>query len=50
MGMKQLQAAVLAEAKEVTGNKKLRQKDIMEWTTGEIEPREDETIYIICRV
>lgn len=38
MGIRQLEAAILAEAKIVIGNKKLQQKDIMEWSTGEVEP------------
>jgi hypothetical protein len=45
MGMRALEAAILAEAKQVTGNKKLRQKDILEWTTGEISPRDNEQVY-----
>lgn len=45
MGMKQLEAAVLAEAKEVTGNKKLRMKDIMEWSTSEVKAQEGEKLY-----
>jgi len=45
MGIKQLEAAVLAEAKTVTGNKKLRMKDIMEWSTGEVKPQEGEKLY-----
>lgn len=43
--MKQLESAVLAEAKKVTGNKKLRMKDIMEWSTGEVRPEPDEKLY-----
>lgn len=45
MGIRQLEAAILAEAKQVTGNKKLRQKDIMEWSSGPIKPHEGETIF-----
>lgn len=45
MGMKQLEAAVLAEAKKVTGNKKLRMKDIMEWSTGEVKAEQGEKLY-----
>lgn len=47
MGMRQLEAKILAEAKIVTGNKKLRQKDIMEWSTGTIQPQEGETLYYL---
>jgi len=45
MGMRQLEAAVLAEAKIATCDKKLRMKDIMEWSTGEIKPQEGEKLY-----
>lgn len=37
MSMKTLEAAILKEAKEVTGNSKLRHKDIMKWLTGKHE-------------
>lgn len=30
MGIRDFEAAMLREAKQITGNKKLRQKDIME--------------------
>jgi len=45
MGFRQIETKILAEAKEVTGNKKLRLKDIMEWSTGEIKAQEGETLY-----
>ena len=45
MSMKTLETAILIEAKQVTGNKKLRMKDIMEWTTGDIKPHDGERIY-----
>ena len=44
MSMRDFEREILAEAKSVTGNKKLRMKDILEWTTGEIKPRDDEKI------
>ena len=44
MSMRDFEREILAEAKSVTGNKKLRMKDICEWSTGEIEPRDDEKI------
>ena len=47
MGMRELEAAVLAEAKIVTGNSKLRMKDIMEWSTGKIKPRVDEELFFL---
>ena len=45
MSMKSLETAILAEAKTVTGNKKLRMKDIMEWSTGEVKPEPGEQIF-----
>ena len=45
MGIRQVEAAILAEAKIVTGNKKLRQKDIMEWSTGEVKPEQGEKVF-----
>lgn len=45
MSLRSLEAAILVEAKQVVGNSKLRQKDIMEWSTGNIEPQEGEKVY-----
>ena len=45
--MKQLEAAVLAELREVTGHRKLRQKDIMEWSTGDVKPGDGETLVFL---
>ena len=42
MTMKDLEREILVEAREVTGNKKLRMADIMEWTTGDCDKRDDE--------
>ena len=47
MGMRQLETAVLAEARIVTSNKKLRMKDIMEWSTGKIKPEKGEKLYYL---
>jgi hypothetical protein len=44
MSMKTLEAAILRELRSVTGNKKIRPKDIMEWSTGSISAREGETL------
>lgn len=38
MSFATLERAVLANAKVKFNNPKLRMKDIMEWSTGEIEP------------
>lgn len=45
--MQSLEKAVLAEAKTVTGNSKLRMKDIMEWSTGKIEAQAGEKLYFL---
>lgn len=37
MSMKTLEREILAELKTITGNNKLKMKDIMEWSTGEIK-------------
>lgn len=44
MGVKELEAGILRELREVTGIRRMRQKDIMEWSTGAIAPRPDETV------
>lgn len=46
MGMKALEAAILAELREVADKRSLRQKDIMEWGTGRnVKAQEGETLY-----
>jgi len=45
MSIQSLERAILIEAKEVTRNKKLRMKDIMEWSTGEVKPESGEEIF-----
>lgn len=47
MSMATLERAILVELKVVADNNKLRLKDIMEWSTGEIVAREDETLYFL---
>lgn len=48
MGIRELEAAILAELKEVSGNKNLRQKDIMEWQTGtSLKAQDGETLYYL---
>jgi hypothetical protein len=34
MGLKALEARILAELREVTGTRSIRQKDIMQWETS----------------
>lgn len=51
MGMRQLEAAILAELKDVSGKSKIRQKDIMEWQSGQgLKPEEGETLYWLPRL
>lgn len=47
MSMRELEAGILAELKQVAKNTKIRQKDIMEWSTGKIEPQEGETYFYL---
>ena len=44
MGIRELEAGILRELRVVTGLPKLRQKDIMEWRTSEIEPQGGEVL------
>ena len=50
MSLRTLESVMLAEARIVTDNKKLRQKDIMEWSTGEIKPHPGEKIYYLSEL
>ena len=47
MGIREIEAAILRELKTVAGNNKLRQKDIVEWSTGGIEFHEGEMRYFL---
>lgn len=44
MSMATLERAVLDGAREVLNNPKLRKKDLMEWSTGDIEPEDGEIV------
>ena len=44
MGMRELEQSIIVEAREVSGNTKLKIKDMMEWSTGEIKPHEGEIV------
>ena len=50
MGIRQLESAILAEARIVTGKKKLRLKDIMEWSTGKIKPQVGEERFFLPKL
>ena len=45
MSMRTLEASILVELRELVGSKKIRQKDIMEWSTGDVEKHDGERIY-----
>ena len=47
MSMATLEREILAEAKKVTGNTKLKMKEILEWCSGEIEPQSGEKTYYL---
>ena len=47
MTMQTLERAILAEAKKVTGNQKLKMKDIMEWSSGEIKEFPEEEQFLL---
>ena len=49
MGLSAIDKAILEEAREVTGNTKLRSKDIVEWCCGKdaVEPHEGEKAYYL---
>lgn len=42
MSMQSLERAVLAGAKELFNNPKLRMKDLMEWSTGDVKAQPGE--------
>lgn len=44
MSMRSLESAITREARVFFNNRKLRVKDLMEWSTGEIKPHEGEVI------
>lgn len=47
MSMATLEKAILTELKEVAKNSKIRQKDIMEWSTSEVKAHEGETLFFL---
>ncbi len=50
MSIQSLEQEILVEAREITGNKKLRTKDIMEWSTGEIVAQPEEKLYFLPKL
>ena len=49
MSMASLEKEIWIELKEVTGNRKIRVKDILEWRTTEFEGCDDEKIIFLRR-
>ena len=47
MSLKTFEVAILKEARQVTGRKTLRQKDIQEWSTGDVKIEEGEKHYFL---
>jgi len=47
MGMREIDAIILRELRTVAKDAKLRQKDIVEWSTGKIKPHEGEKLYFL---
>lgn len=45
MSLRSLEAEILKELRIVAKDQKLRQKDIMEWSTGDVERRDGEKAY-----
>jgi len=52
MALNALDKVILEEAREVTGNPKLRNKDIMEWCCGKdtVKPEEGEKAYYLPKL
>ncbi|KKK81615.1 hypothetical protein LCGC14_2811660 [marine sediment metagenome] len=50
MTMASFERVILAEARIKTGNSKLKMKDIMEWSTGDIEAQEGKVLYHLSEV
>lgn len=47
MSLATLERAITEEARSILNNRKLRVKDMQEWSTGEVKPQEGE-IVIFC--
>ena len=44
MSLRSLEAEILAELRILTGDRTIRQKDIMEWSTSPVTPQGDEVM------
>jgi hypothetical protein len=45
MGMRDIEAGILREVKQVAKDTSIRQKDIMEWSTTEVKAHDGEMAY-----
>lgn len=50
MAMTAFEREILHELKIVTGNRKLKERDMLEWRTGNIKPRAGEEIIKLPRL
>ena len=50
MSFKTLETAVLAELRSITGNTRLKMKNVMEWSTGEVKAHEGETYVFLPKL
>ena len=44
MSMNSFERSILGELKMATGNRKLKEKDLLEWRTSKIEPQDGEIV------
>lgn len=44
MSVRELERSIWEEAKKVTGNPKMKLKELLEWSTGDIKPRDNEVV------
>ena len=50
MSMATLEREILLELKEVSGNKKIKMKDVMEWATSEVKAQDGEKYYYLPKL
>ena len=50
MSLTTMETTIWRECQRVINNRKMRKKDLLEWSTGKIEAREDETIVYLERL
>lgn len=47
MGIRQFKSCILEELRVVAQNSRIHQRDIVEWSTGEIKAQDGETLYFL---